>query len=183
MIQVSAAFFSLAVAVASSYAFVTPRSDAVACPNARPVKASAVAVGDRTVELTTFACDAAGSSLTARTTNDVCGVNCTNVCAVVGDLPPDQSDCSVIFDAITILNGSVAPEFSVDAGHMQTLSFGTCRIFFQNFSPQPLEYCWLSFGQVASAAGSACFPPVQPVNSEGLCIASDGTWRVGIAHS
>lgn len=34
--------------------------------------------------------------------------------------------------------------------------------------------------QVASAAGNACFPPVQPMSSEGLCIDSaDAEWQVG----
>ena len=71
--------------------------------------------------------------------------------------------------------------------------------FFQNNGITDLEYCWADLvrrlpsgdltcrslmrhvfqGSTASAAGSACFPPVMPVKSEGLCTAADGTWAVG----
>ncbi|KAI0328934.1 hypothetical protein GY45DRAFT_1337782 [Cubamyces sp. BRFM 1775] len=112
-------------------------------------------------------------------TVDVCGELCSNVCGDSGSLPPVTEDCDTIVSAITILNGSISPSFDVPSDHVQTLSFGTCRFFFQNFSPFPMSNCWLSFVQIASAAGSACLPPVQPVNSEGLCVASDATWRIG----
>ncbi|RDX44669.1 hypothetical protein OH76DRAFT_1359250, partial [Lentinus brumalis] len=101
------------------------------------------------------------------------------VCADLGLLPPVTEDCQQLVNAITILNGQIPPEFTVDANHVQTISFGTCRFFFENVGPQPLTYCWLSLAQTASAAASACLPPSQPVLSEGLCISSDETWEVG----
>ncbi|RPD58285.1 hypothetical protein L226DRAFT_614483 [Lentinus tigrinus ALCF2SS1-7] len=117
------------------------------------------------------------------TAKDVCGEICTTVCGELGQLPPTTDDCQQLVNSITILNGQIAPEFTVESNHVQTITFGTCRFFFENVSPEPLTYCWLSLAQVASAAASACLPPTQPVMSEGLCLPSDGTWEVGVAHS
>ncbi|KAL1942358.1 hypothetical protein VTO73DRAFT_6422 [Trametes versicolor] len=118
------------------------------------------------------------------TFTNVCGAICTTVCGQSGRLEPITEDCEQLVNAITILNGQIAPTFDVEPDHAQTITFGTCRFFFQNVGPTPLEYCWLSLAQVASAAGNACFPPVQPMSSEGLCIDSaDAEWQVGAAHS
>ncbi|KAI0776865.1 hypothetical protein BD413DRAFT_231158 [Trametes elegans] len=200
---------SLCAVATGSYALLTPARDSnngPVCPGARAVSASSVAVGSKTVELTTFACDVAviaaahadddpapnTSAVPSATsiapaapiqTRDVCGEICINQCGDSGELPPTTEDCATIVDAITILNGSISPSFEVDPGHVQTLAFGTCRFFFENFSPFAMTSCWLSFSQTASAAASACLPPVQPVNSEGFCTMSDGSWRVGVAHS
>ncbi|RPD72913.1 hypothetical protein L226DRAFT_141221 [Lentinus tigrinus ALCF2SS1-7] len=117
------------------------------------------------------------------TAEDVCDGICTTVCAEMGSLPPVSDDCQQLSNAITILNGQIPPEFTVDSKHVQTISFETCRFFFENVGPLPLTYCWVSLVQTASAAASACLPPTQPVLSEGLCIAGDGTWEVGVAHA
>lgn len=146
------------------------------------------------------------------------------MCGQVGQLPPISEDCQTLVNAVTILNGQIGtyqsacmplsssgsligkppvdPDFTVESNHVQTISFGTCRFFFENVSPQPLTYCWLSLvrlhirlpllmlsryadlgvisqAQVASAAAAQCLPPNQPVLSEGLCIARDSTWEVG----
>ncbi|KAI0739498.1 hypothetical protein C8Q80DRAFT_185413 [Daedaleopsis nitida] len=114
---------------------------------------------------------------------DVCGESCTMVCGELGTLPPTSEDCQQLVNSITVLNGSIPPEFTVEPNHVQTISFGTCRFFFENVSPEPLTFCWLSLAQTASAAGDACFPPNQPVLSEGLCIPASGLWEVGAAHS
>ncbi|KAM5530448.1 hypothetical protein V8D89_015888 [Ganoderma adspersum] len=131
------------------------------------------------VTVTTTASAAAPSS----TGTNVCGELCTNICSELGQLPPTSDDCQQLVNAITILNGQIDPDFTVDSNHVQTITFGTCRFFFENISPAPLTYCWLSLAQVASAAASQCLPPNQPVLSEGLCIARDSTWEVGVAHS
>ncbi|TFK80953.1 hypothetical protein K466DRAFT_502984, partial [Polyporus arcularius HHB13444] len=113
------------------------------------------------------------------TAANVCGEICTTVCGDVGRLPPTTDDCQQLVNTVTILNGQIDPNFTVESNHVQTISFGTCRFFFENVSPQSLTYCWLSLAQVASAAGSTCLPPTQPISSEGLCIPSDGLWEVG----
>ncbi|KAL7278130.1 hypothetical protein ACG7TL_008101 [Trametes sanguinea] len=198
------ALVSICAVAAGSYALIMPRDDSAVCAGARIVSTSEVAVDGKTLELTTFECgaatihaDDASATLSSTTfgptsivsanapipTANVCGEICNNVCGDSGNLPPVTEDCQTIFNAITILNGSISPSFEVDPNHAQTLTFGTCRFFFQNFSPLPMSNCWLSFVQIASAAASACLPPVQPVNSEGICVAPDATWRVGVAHS
>ncbi|KAH9848217.1 hypothetical protein C2E23DRAFT_889259 [Lenzites betulinus] len=191
---------SVCAVAAGSYALLTPRVETEVCAGARTVSTTSVQVGAKTVELTTFACGAAAPAAVHANddpapsatsiapaaptpTVDVCGEICRNTCGDSGNLPPVTEDCATIMDAITILNGSVSPSFQVPAFHVQTLSFGTCRFFFENDSPFITNQCWLSFGQTASAAASACLPPVQPVNSEGICVAPDASWRIGVAHS
>ncbi|KAH9848219.1 hypothetical protein C2E23DRAFT_844907 [Lenzites betulinus] len=90
---------------------------------------------------------------------------------------------SMFSGAWVLIESMAVPTFDVEAGHVQTITSGTCRFFFQNNGPLPLEYCWLSLAQTASQAGNACFPPVQPMSSEGLCVSSDSSWEVGAAHS
>ncbi|TBU28807.1 hypothetical protein BD309DRAFT_957398 [Dichomitus squalens] len=125
----------------------------------------------------------ASAAAPTETGTNVCGAICTNVCNEFGQLPPTTDDCQALVNSITILNGQISPTFTVDPNHVQTITFGTCRFFFENLGPDPLTYCWLDFVQIASAAASQCLPPTQPVLSEGLCIARDSTWEVGVAHS
>ncbi|KAI0776866.1 hypothetical protein BD413DRAFT_231241 [Trametes elegans] len=210
------ALIPLCAVAVGSYALLTVARDTdmgPGCPGARAVSASAVAVGRKTVELTTFACDtqtvpnaavsahadadehapspsvvpsatSVAPALSTPTLN-VCSDSCTNGCGESGDLPPTAEDCATIVDAITILNGSISPSFDVAPEHMQTLAFGTCRFSFQNLSPLFMTECWSSFAQFGSSAASACFPPVQPVNSEGVCTSqgSSRVWRVVVTHS
>ncbi|KAI0363703.1 hypothetical protein BV20DRAFT_1039797 [Pilatotrama ljubarskyi] len=168
-----ATLLSICAIAAGSYALLPPRADSAVCVGAQAISTSSIVVNGKNVELTTFSCGASAHA------NDGHSFARSNVCGDSGNLPPTTEDCATIMDAITILNGSISPSFSVDSGHVQTLAFGTCRFFFQNFSPFPMSNCWLAFGQTASAAASACLPPVQPVNSEGLCVAPDASWRVG----
>lgn len=115
---------------------------------------------------------------------DVCGASCAISCSnVTGVLPPISDDCANIEAAITILQNEHSSTFTVDPNHLETLSFGTCSYFFENFGPKTLEYCWSDLSSQATAAGDACFPPNQPFSPEGLCTASDGTWAVGATHS
>ncbi|KAI0808079.1 hypothetical protein C8Q74DRAFT_111945 [Fomes fomentarius] len=178
----SYALVSLAVA-AGSYAIFTPRdADAAPCAGAKAVRTSTVDANGKTVELTTFSCaaqPAQPASLVTETATDVCSEICLNACAHPTQLPPASEDCEAIVNAITILNGSVPAGFTVDPNHVQTLTFGTCRFFFQNFAANPLSYCWLSLAQQASAAGASCFPQ----NTEGDCVATTGLWRAGAGHS
>lgn len=98
---------------------------------------------------------------------------------------------------------ATAPTSIVQPGHIQQLTFGTCRFFFENFNTVPLEFCWqdlVSFpshsrpqvlmnvtdvfgidaqGNNGSAAAAACFPPVQPVNSLAECVAPSLSWEIG----
>ncbi|OSD00333.1 hypothetical protein PYCCODRAFT_1426585 [Trametes coccinea BRFM310] len=143
---------------------------------------SATTVVESTTDTATVTVTQTASPPTS-TATDVCGEICTTVCGESGQLPPDSEDCATLVDSITILNGQIPPTFTVEPDHVQTITFGTCRFFFENVGPEPLEYCWLSLAQTASASASACFPPTQPVMSEGLCIASDALWEVGVAHS
>ncbi|KAF8509418.1 hypothetical protein BU17DRAFT_56119, partial [Hysterangium stoloniferum] len=108
--------------------------------------------------------------------NNSCSLSCTNV---TGILPPISDDCQTIANSISILQNIQSPTFTVDPGHVDTLSFQTCNMFFENVSPSTLEYCWSSLATNGIAAGGNCFPPNQPFFSEGLCTATDGTWAVG----
>ncbi|KAI0695662.1 hypothetical protein C8T65DRAFT_664848, partial [Cerioporus squamosus] len=168
-----AALVSLAIA-AGGVALFTPRDASTApCVGAKAISTSSIAVGSDTVELTTF------SSPTPL--DGSADPTCTDVCTSSGSLPPTSEDCEMVFDAISIFNatGSIST-FTVGANRAQTLTFHTCRVFLQNFSPSvPLTFAWTDFAAVATGAGKACFPPVQPVMSEGLCVAPDGVWRVG----
>ncbi|KAI1787484.1 hypothetical protein LXA43DRAFT_707505 [Ganoderma leucocontextum] len=186
-----AALLSAAAVAATSYASLLPRAPTF-CAGATTASTSSIDVGGNTVDLTMLSCgppvnkrqDPTTTAVAAPTpTPDVCGELCENVCADSGPLPPVAEDCAVIVDAITILNGSTPSTFLVEANHAQVLTFGTCSFFFENLSLEPVEYCWLSFAQVASAAGAACFPPVQPIHSEGLCLSPNGLWQVGAAHA
>ncbi|OJT07301.1 hypothetical protein TRAPUB_1844 [Trametes pubescens] len=162
-----ATLLSVCAVVVGSCALFTPRGDAAeVCTGAKTVSSSTVNVGSKAVALTTFSCDAQHSFVHADDdptptsiapaapvpTTDVCGVISgpgSNVCGDSGTLPPVTEDCATIMDAITILNGSgigrTAPTFGVAPGHAQTLTFGTCRFFFENDSPLPMSNCWLSF--------------------------------------
>ncbi|KAI0338160.1 hypothetical protein BDW22DRAFT_1487899 [Trametopsis cervina] len=114
---------------------------------------------------------------------NVCNVPCTDSCGHLGDLPPISEDCQQIYDSINITSGSIAPTFDVQSNHIEQLTFGTCRVFFENFSNVTVTYCWSALSSQAQGAGTACFPPVQPVNSAGFCSPSTGAWQVGVAHS
>ncbi|KAI0338166.1 hypothetical protein BDW22DRAFT_1338372, partial [Trametopsis cervina] len=106
-----------------------------------------------------------------------------DTCGSLGDLPPISEDCATIFDSITILNGSVPSTFDVPPNSIQQLTFGTCRVFFENLSPsQTITSCWTALANEASAAGTLCFPPTQPVKSLGLCTAASGLWAVGCVY-
>ncbi|GJE94033.1 hypothetical protein PsYK624_102010 [Phanerochaete sordida] len=118
----------------------------------------------------------------AAPTADVCGALCTNSCGSVGSLPPISEDCDEIFKAMSIL-GATSPGFTVEGGHAQQLTYGTCRVYFQNLSGETMSECYQALANAARTAGTQCFPPTQPVNSAGFCKAADGTWQIGIGHS
>ncbi|OBZ76678.1 hypothetical protein A0H81_03248 [Grifola frondosa] len=182
--------FVLVAVVATSYALPNSlRARDEICSTV--IATFSIAVGDKTVVLTTLGCETDNSTsvetLKARQSatdpTDVCDELCTILCGISGDLPPTTEDCAVVVDAITILNGAISPTFIVESNHEQQLVYGTCAFFFENFSPDTLEYCWLSLSEIGSEAASACLPPTQPVHSLGLCTAGDGTWTAGVGHS
>ncbi|CCM03004.1 uncharacterized protein FIBRA_05119 [Fibroporia radiculosa] len=175
------------------YALATPNcglQKRTACEEGAITLTSTIAVGDKTVTWEKLACP---GSVSARETTDWVTDVCDGICSVFlgtdtcnnesGDLPPELDDCDTIIDAITILNGSIEPTFTVDPGSAEQLTYGTCRFFFENLSNDVLEYCWTALSNVASAAASTCFPPTNPIYSEGICEPSSGAWLVGAAHS
>ncbi|KAM5530449.1 hypothetical protein V8D89_015889 [Ganoderma adspersum] len=189
-----AALLSAVAVAATSHASLLPR-DPTFCPEATIISTSSIGVGELSVELAKLSCGPPANNLkrqvapsttrvvAAAAPTNVCNEPCTNACASVGPLPPMAEDCQTIVDAINIFYGSIPTTFEVAANHAQTLTFGTCRFFFENLSAKPVEYCWMSLAQVASAAAAACLPPVQPVQSEGLCLSPTAPWQVGVAHS
>lgn len=85
------------------------------------------------------------------------------LCTQSGQLPPTTDDCQVVKEAIQIFEGNscecfrqtypfilaqaelafaTAPTSIVQPGHIQQLTFGTCRFFFENLNTVPLEFCW-----------------------------------------
>ncbi|KAI0776870.1 hypothetical protein BD413DRAFT_469227, partial [Trametes elegans] len=120
----------------------------------------------------------AAASPTATGTN-VCGEICNTVCAISGAVPPANADCEALVNAVNALSEEISPTFIVAPNHVQSISSGTCRFFFENLGSKPLEFCWSSLAQTAQAAGNACLPPVKPTMTEGLCIAPNGSWEVG----
>ncbi|KAF8515649.1 hypothetical protein JB92DRAFT_2913826 [Gautieria morchelliformis] len=156
------------------------------CDGAKLIHDTPIEVNGKTVSFTGFSCTpktVASRDLSKRSIN-VCGEICSNSCNTnAGNLPPIIDDCAQIKDAITIFAGQTSPTFTVAPYGLETLTFGTCSFFFQSNDSDYLEYCWSDLSTQASSAASACFPPVMPINSEGLCTPSDNTWEVGAAHS
>lgn len=109
-----------------------------------------------------------------------CSISCNNNTA--GTLPPIASDCQTIVNSFTVFADQLST-FTVEGGHMETLSFGTCNIAFQNFGSETLEYCWSDFGTVATNDGNACFPPNAFSFGAGVCTGYDGLWAVTETHS
>ncbi|KAI0769484.1 hypothetical protein BC629DRAFT_784253 [Irpex lacteus] len=202
------AFAFVAFSACTSALYIERSETPASCETTVVIGSSTVAVGESTVLIETLACSDAQSptkrglfprppaktSTTATPTSssaaapsstpvNVCGQICNDVCAMNGILPPISEDCQTIYNSITILQGSVAPTFDVPANGIQQLTFGTCRVFFNNFSTKTITSCWASLSQEASAAGTICFPPTQPVQSLGLCNAADSTWQIGVGHS
>ncbi|KAI0033923.1 hypothetical protein K488DRAFT_6398, partial [Vararia minispora EC-137] len=135
------------------------------------------------VELSTLSCGdhvSKRSALVVRDTRDDCGAVCTVSCTnSAGGLPPISEDCEQIVNAVTIYSGLISDDFVVSPFSLAQLTFGTCRYFFENLSSDNATYCWSSFASQASQAGTTCFPPNQPVRSEGDCTSTDGTFIVG----
>ncbi|KZV63063.1 hypothetical protein PENSPDRAFT_590486, partial [Peniophora sp. CONT] len=97
----------------------------------------------------------------------------------MGVLPPDSNDCNVVKESIQVFQSTTGPTFTVQPNHVQQLSFGTCRFFFENLGTTPLEACWSDLSSQGSLASTECFPPVQPVMSLAVCEARDTTWEIG----
>ncbi|KIJ32170.1 hypothetical protein M422DRAFT_70709 [Sphaerobolus stellatus SS14] len=115
---------------------------------------------------------------------NVCNANCTVTCNNdVGVLPPVSDDCAAVQASVQIFASELSTTFTTEPNHLESLSFGTCLIFFENLGKTNLDYCWSSLGTVSAIAGGPCFPPTHPPFSEGICKAKDGTWAVGISHS
>ncbi|VDB91717.1 unnamed protein product [Peniophora sp. CBMAI 1063] len=155
------------------------------CTDPTPVSTTTIAKG---VELSVMSCGSVPQAIGRRQANstatDVCGEICVTSCSsVAGVLPPTTDDCTVIKEAVQIFQGQSSSTFTVQPFHIQQLTFGTCRMFFENLSPVPEQACWSDLAKDASVAGASCLPPTQPVFSEGDCNALDRTWLIGISHS
>ncbi|KAI0259507.1 hypothetical protein BC834DRAFT_974223 [Gloeopeniophorella convolvens] len=135
-----------------------------------------------TETLSTTATITTTSVVAAPTPSGVCGEICNNQCSrpTTGpfNLPPTTDDCSQITDAIQIFEASTGPNFTVQPGGIETLTFGTCTYTFENLSEEPLSYCWSDFANVGSVSGEACFPPVMPLQSQATCTAVDRSWSL-----
>ncbi|KAF8516637.1 hypothetical protein JB92DRAFT_2810146 [Gautieria morchelliformis] len=173
------------------------------CSGAKLVQKTTISAGDQLIEYTSHSCST--QSVSRRGLFDspplcilfgtckpppppapmnVCGSICTNSCNDnAGDLPPTSQDCQTIANAIQIFQGTQNDTFTVAANHLETLTFGTCSLFFENLSSASIEYCFSSLSTEGIEAGDECFPPVQPFSSEGLCTGSKNLWAVGAAHS
>ncbi|EIM85146.1 uncharacterized protein STEHIDRAFT_158836 [Stereum hirsutum FP-91666 SS1] len=125
----------------------------------------------------------ATASSTPTNAINVCGTVCNTLCTQSGQLPPTMNDCQVVKEAIQIFEGNSSPTSIVQPGHIQQLTFGTCRFFFENLNTVPLEFCWQDLGNNGSAAADACFPPVQPVNPSAECVAPTLSWEIGVGHA
>ncbi|KAI0739489.1 hypothetical protein C8Q80DRAFT_1063722, partial [Daedaleopsis nitida] len=106
---------------------------------------------------------------------DVCGETCDTRCDDRGEPVPLDGDCQGLVDAIHVLEEHITPTFVVEAHHVQTISYKSCRFFFENLGDEPVSYCWGSLAESASTAASECLGD----NSEGYCTSSDGLWEVG----
>ncbi|KAF8586620.1 hypothetical protein K439DRAFT_1631506 [Ramaria rubella] len=159
------------------------------CAGAQLVSGDVITVGGHDIIRTTHSCSGSVSARQATTPDtdlNVCGLSCTTSCNnVTGILPPIQDDCDTIANSIGIFadTGALPPTFNVAPDHVQTLSFGTCEMFLENFGSETLEACWSDMATNGNAAGSACFPPHQPFFPEGVCTSYDGTWAFGATHS
>ncbi|KAI0067526.1 hypothetical protein BV25DRAFT_1819855 [Artomyces pyxidatus] len=172
----------VALALAAVATPLSPRAAAGACAN--PSVVSSKTIGG--VLFSTLECpDHAVKPSTSAVPDpvNVCGDVCNTFCGSFGPLPPITEDCAMIVDATQVFASTLPPTFIMQPGQTESLSYGTCEYYFTNNGTVPLEGCWTSFMQQASAAGTICFPPTQPINSLGACKAPDGTWELGAEHS
>ncbi|KAA1471004.1 hypothetical protein DENSPDRAFT_880133 [Dentipellis sp. KUC8613] len=157
-----------------------------ACANPSTVSSDTITVDGKDVVRETVACSVVTPAVVSSGLPDpnVCGEVCTTTCSDLGDLPPSTDDCQSIKNAIAIFAGSAPADFTVQPGHIEQLTFGTCRFFFENLTgDEALTYCWQDLANSGSAAASDCFPPVQPVQTLATCTSVDGTWALGVSHS
>ncbi|GJJ10681.1 hypothetical protein Clacol_004908 [Clathrus columnatus] len=171
-------FFTLAACVVASLA-VNP---ATRCDDARLVKSQSIPTSGGAVSLKAFSCAPKGAvKRDSSSIVNLQGEICTNSCnSDAGNLPPVADDCNQIREAIQILGGvgAIDPTFNLGGYGQQNLTFDTCTFFFTNNLPSEIEFDWSDFGNDANQAASACFPPVMPLHSEGLCSAINGEWSV-----
>ncbi|KAF9494643.1 hypothetical protein BDN71DRAFT_972613 [Pleurotus eryngii] len=171
----------LAALAFTASASVVPRAG---CDN--PVaETESVDVGDgKFLTITTTSCP--GTRIEERTDDKrICGALCNNSCSnAAGALPPTVEDCGMITKAANIMvTGGFPPSFGLQPGESKNLTFGTCTFSTINKGPSSVTQCWTDMATAATRAGSACYPPVMPLHSEGLCTAPDGSWAVTTSHS
>jgi hypothetical protein len=68
-----------------------------------------------------------------------------------GVLPPISQDCQTIANAIQIFQGTQNDTFTVAPNHLETLTFGTCSLFFENLSSGSMAYRFSSLVGIGSA--------------------------------
>ncbi|KAF7420869.1 hypothetical protein PC9H_011387 [Pleurotus ostreatus] len=173
----------LAALAFTASASVVPRA---VCDNP-VVETESVDVGDgKFLTITTTSCP--GARIEERTDDKrICGALCNNSCSnAAGPLPPIVEDCAMLQNAIRILPGSqqgFPPSFGLQPGESKSLTFNTCTFSTINNGPSSVTQCWVDMGNAATRAGSACYPPVMPLHSVGLCTAPDGSWAVTTSHT
>ncbi|TFK97163.1 hypothetical protein BDV98DRAFT_575006 [Pterulicium gracile] len=157
------------------------------CDNPRVVGTQIVQAGANEIVITDTSCNGAASPFRAAAvaaTVDVCGIACAAPTCNLdsGNLPPITEDCQVIKNSITIFNG-ISTTFSVAPKSLKSLTHGTCTFFLSNLSDNTLTACWADLSVQGSRSGSACFPPVMPLRSQGVCTAVNGVFKIGAGHS
>ncbi|EGN97476.1 hypothetical protein SERLA73DRAFT_184199, partial [Serpula lacrymans var. lacrymans S7.3] len=181
-VQLMSATFLLALLSSPTVATIAGRSSGEAtCDDAEVVSSTTISVNGKEVVHTTYSCPSIARRATRDLPTYVCGQLCDYACSAPASnpLPPISEDCGMIQDAILLYAGSIDPTFVVDAGGIEQLTYGTCIFYFGNLSTEPIEYCWDNLSSTASSGETACFPPIQPVQSLALCIPSSGAWEVG----
>ncbi|KAK0444996.1 uncharacterized protein EV420DRAFT_1648514 [Desarmillaria tabescens] len=177
---------AIQVAVVSSAVTSFLSTNSTRLDGCSKVDSSLIWVGIKAVELATVSCASTEKrALTERCPiTSACEKRCTTSCNhVAGVLSPIGEDCATIVDAINIFSTNAPNNFTVKADHTLTLTYESCNYFFANSGTGDVEYCWSDFAYSSVLAGKACFPPVQPFSSEGLCTGLDGTWAAGASHS
>ncbi|KAF8588190.1 hypothetical protein K439DRAFT_1385036 [Ramaria rubella] len=158
------------------------------CDGAQLIKSVPVNANGATITVNTFSCappklDNRGA-IRRDEVDNVCGELCTNSCNDdAGSLPPVTADCDTIRNSVAILESQLNPTYTVSPKSAQSLSFQTCTFNHANLGNNVQQGCWSSLASVASDAGAACFPPVQPFTSEGICTNSASAWAISAAHS
>ncbi|KAF7290980.1 hypothetical protein HMN09_01276700 [Mycena chlorophos] len=179
----------------SGHESVSPCSDAVVLDR------RTIQVGDNQVVLSGLSCPSdpglessnrdraqAKSSLTTRTTRDVCGEPCTNLFCFTSGSFPIASDCAIIADALTILSTNLGPTYQLNAtnGYYKQLVFGTCLTYIGVSAEEDTEACWSDWITVITDISDECNTPARGPYGACTSFPPDLTYAdfsMGLGHS